>query len=109
LVLLRQAEFALAAFRRVQRDHVVVLAHRGHARADVEHHAGAFMAEDGGEDAFRVGAGQRVVIGVADAGGLDLDQHFAGARAFQIDFFDGQGRLPARRLLLWFSWARCLL
>ncbi len=38
--LARQAEFALAAFRRVQRDHVVALFQAFHVRADVEHHAG---------------------------------------------------------------------
>jgi hypothetical protein len=27
---------------------------------------------------------------MADAGGLDLDQHLAGARAAQFDFFDSQ-------------------
>ena len=56
----------------------------GHAGADLAHDAGAFMAEDRGKQAFRIGARQRVGVGVADAGGLDLDQHFAGLRAFQI-------------------------
>ena len=59
---------------------------------DVDHDARALVAEDGREDAFRVGARQRVVVGVADAGGLDLDQHLAGARAFEVDGFDRQGR-----------------
>jgi diguanylate cyclase (GGDEF)-like protein len=49
------------------------------------------MAQDGREDAFGVGARERVVVGVADAGGLDLDQHLAVARAFQVHGFDGQG------------------
>src|SRR5690606_3397128 len=39
--LLRQAVLALAAFGRVERDHVIALAHRGYARPDVHHYAGA--------------------------------------------------------------------
>ena len=63
---------------------------RRHACAHLQHHARAFMAEDGREDAFRIGTRERVVIGMADAGGLDLDQHLAGARALQVDFFHGE-------------------
>jgi hypothetical protein len=37
------------------------------------------MAEDGREQAFRVGAGKGEFIGVANAGGLDLDQDFTFA------------------------------
>jgi hypothetical protein len=40
------------------------------------------MAENGRETAPRVGAGPGEFVGVADAGGLDLDQNFARARAF---------------------------
>jgi hypothetical protein len=64
---------------------------RRHAGADVDHDARAFMAQDGREDAFGVGARERVVVGVADAGGLDLDQHFAELRALQVHGFDGEG------------------
>ncbi|MCY1297407.1 hypothetical protein D9M70_468450 [compost metagenome] len=46
------------------------------------------MAEDGREQAFRIGAGQREVVRVADAGGLDLDQHFAGLWAFELNRHD---------------------
>jgi hypothetical protein len=67
---------------------VVAGLERGDALADFQHHARAFVAEDGGEQSFRVGAGQRVGVGVADAGGLELHQHFAGARAIEIDGFD---------------------
>ncbi|MNN24132.1 hypothetical protein D3C81_1375500 [compost metagenome] len=63
---------------------------RGHARADVGDDARAFMAQDRRENAFRVGAGERVVVGVADAGGLHFHQHFPGARAVQVHVFDGQ-------------------
>ena len=63
---------------------------RGDAGADLAHDAGAFMAEDRREDAFRVGARQRVGVGVADAGRHDLDQHLAGLRAFDVDGLDGE-------------------
>jgi hypothetical protein len=54
---------------------------RRHAGAHFLNDAGALMAEDRREDAFRVGARAGEFVGVADAGGLDLDQHFAFARA----------------------------
>src|SRR5690606_37680351 len=73
------------------RNHVIAGLERGDARADFEHHAGAFVAEDGGKNPLRVGARERVVVGVTDAGRLDLDQHLAGTRAGQVDFFYGQG------------------
>ncbi len=46
------------------------------------------MAQDRGEEALRIGAGQGIGIGVADAGRLDLDQNFARFRSFQIEFDD---------------------
>ena len=76
--LARQAGFALPAFRRVERDDVVALLHRGHARPDLDHDAGALVAEDRPGRALRIGAGQRELVGVADPGRLDLDQHLAG-------------------------------
>ncbi|MNX11790.1 hypothetical protein D3C86_415560 [compost metagenome] len=96
---LRQAEFALAAFRRVQGNDVVILFQAFHAQAHVDDDAGAFMAEDRWEDTFRIGARQSVVIGMANARGLDLDQYLALARAGQVDFLDGQrrARLPCNR------------
>jgi hypothetical protein len=41
---LRQAEFALAAFRRVERNHVIVLFQALDVRSDIDHHARAFVA-----------------------------------------------------------------
>src|SRR3546814_14514432 len=48
--LARQAAFALAAFRRVERDHMVARLHTGDARPHFAHDACAFMTEDAGED-----------------------------------------------------------
>jgi hypothetical protein len=69
---------------------VVALLERHHAGTDVDHHARALVTEDGRKQPFGVGTGQRVVVGVADAGGLHLDQHFTGLRPIEIDGLDGQ-------------------
>ncbi|MNE24728.1 hypothetical protein D3C80_1180280 [compost metagenome] len=86
--LLRQAKLALTAFRRIQRDHVVTLFQRLHARANADHHTGSLVAEDGWKYAFRVGARQRVVVCVADAGGLELNQNFTLFRACEVNGLD---------------------
>jgi len=67
---------------------VVADGDRGHARPHLDHHARALVAKNAGEDALGVQAVQRIGVGVADAGGLDLDQHLAGARPLQIDLDD---------------------
>ena len=63
---------------------------RGHARADLTHDAGAFMAEDCRELAFRIETGKRVGIGMADPRRHDFDEDFAGLGAADLDRFDGQ-------------------
>ncbi len=86
--LLAEAAFALAAFGRVERDHVIAGLDRGDARAHLPDDAGALMAEDRGENPFAVQTIQRIGVGVTDARRLDLDQHFAGLRTFQVEFDD---------------------
>jgi hypothetical protein len=54
--LARQAELALAAFGGVERNDMVALLEGGDARPHVHHDARAFVAQDGREDAFGVGA-----------------------------------------------------
>jgi len=61
------------------------------ALSHLHHHARALMPQNHREQAFGVRARPGELIGVADAGGLDLDQHFAGARPLQIHFFNHQG------------------
>ena len=90
IALAAEAIFALPAFRRVERDDVIALFHAGHAGADIGHDAGAFMAEDRRENAFGIAAGQREFVRVADAGRLDFDQHFAGARTFEVHGFQAE-------------------
>ncbi|MEH2471598.1 hypothetical protein V1284_003042 [Nitrobacteraceae bacterium AZCC 2299] len=86
--LLAQAAFALPAFRRVERDDMIAGFHRADAGPDLANDAGAFMAEDRGKDALAVKPVERIGIGVADAGGLDLDQHLAMLRTLEIDLDD---------------------
>ena len=63
----RETGFALPAFRRVERDDMIAGFQRVTPGPDLAHDAGAFMAETRGEEAFRIGARQRVGVGVADA------------------------------------------
>ena len=56
--------------------------------ADLDDDAGALVAEDRREQALGIGARQRELVGVADAGRLDLDQHLAGLRALEVDLDD---------------------
>src|ERR1700721_3226306 len=74
----------LPTIRGVERDNVIALLHAGHALADVDHHAGAFVPENRREQAFGISARQREFVGMADAGGLDFHQHFAFARALEL-------------------------
>ena len=83
-----QAAFALAALGRVERDHVVARLDRGHAAADLDHHARALVAEDRGEQALGIEPVQGVGVGVADTGGLDLDQDLARLRPLQVQLHD---------------------
>ena len=56
LVLRDRQDGHVAAFRRVERDDVIALFHRRHARPDIDDDAGAFVAEDGGKQALGIGA-----------------------------------------------------
>ena len=86
------AELALPALGRVERNDVVAPLERRHARPHIHHNAGTLVPQNGGKDAFRVCAGQGVVIGVANASGLDLHQHLAKTGAVQVNSFNAQGR-----------------
>ena len=67
--------------------------YRGHALAHCFYNCTTFVAEDRREDAFRVGAGQGVGVGVADAGSDNPQQYFAGLGHGDIHFDDFQGLL----------------
>jgi hypothetical protein len=69
---------------------VIALRQARHALAHVGHHAGPLVAEDAGEQALRVLARERVGVGVADAGRLDLHEDLALLRTVQIDRLDRQ-------------------
>src|SRR5215831_3476444 len=86
--LARQTRRALPAFRRIERNDVIALFHAGDARPHIDDDAGALVAEDGREQSFRIGAGERELVGVTDARGFHLDQHLGGFRPIQIDLRD---------------------
>src|SRR5205823_7778829 len=85
-----EAVFALPAFRGVERDDVVALGEAGHARPDIDDDAGALVAEDGGEQPLRIGARAGELVGMAEAGRLDLDQRLAFTRAVEVDRLDDE-------------------
>ena len=59
-----------------------------HARPRFNHDARSLMSKDRREEALRIGARQGVGVGVADTGGLDFDQDFAGFWPFEVDACD---------------------
>ena len=59
--------------------------------ADVDHDARPFVAEDRGKEPLGIGARAGELVGVADAGRLDLDEHLACARPFELDLLDDEG------------------
>jgi hypothetical protein len=63
----------------------------GHPRPDIDDDAGPLMAEDRRKQPLRIGARQRVGIGVADPGRLDFDQHLARFGAVEPHRLDRQG------------------
>jgi hypothetical protein len=70
---------------------------RPHARAAFDDDAGALMAEDGRENAFRIGAGAGKFVSVADAGRLDFHKAFALARWRNLNGRDFEGFSCAHR------------
>jgi hypothetical protein len=67
---------------------VIALLQRHDARPDIDHDARALMAEDHREQAFGIAARARELVGMANARRLDLDQHLAELRPFEVDFLD---------------------
>ena len=66
---------------------------RFHARAYIDDDTRAFMAQDRRKNPFRIGAGPRELVGMANTCGLNLNQNLALTRAVQFNSFDTQ-RLP---------------
>src|ERR1700733_2058492 len=93
--LLRQAGLALATLRRVQRNDVVAFLEGGDAGPDIDDDAGTLVAKNHRKQSFRVRARAGEFIGMANAGRLELDEHFAGLRSIEIDRHDLQ-RLAGR-------------
>src|SRR3569623_1487429 len=78
--LARDAGFALPALRRVDLNHVIAGLQRGHTRAHLDDNARSFVTEDRREHPLGIRARARELVGVTDAGRLDLDAHLARFR-----------------------------
>ena len=63
---------------------MIAFFHTGDAATDIDNHARALMAEDRRKQPFGVSARQCEFVGVANAGGLDLDHHLALARPLEL-------------------------
>jgi len=79
-----KAAFALATFRRVERDDMVARLYRSDAGADLAHHASALMPQHRREDPLAVEPVQRIGIRMADARRHDLDKHLACLRTLKV-------------------------
>src|SRR5690606_22132016 len=86
--LARQAGGAVAALGRVERNDVITLLDARDPRADIDHDASAFVAQNGREQTFRIGTRKREVVRVADARRLDLDQDLPFFRALEVELDD---------------------
>src|SRR5271170_647292 len=88
--LARQAVLALAAFGGVERDHMIAFGEAGHPAPDIDDDAGPFVAEDRRKQPLGVGSRQSELVGMADAGCHDLDQHLPVLWAVEPDRLDRQ-------------------
>ena len=67
---------------------MVALGDARHAAPDIDDDAGTLMAEDRREEPLRIAAGQCELIGMADPGRLDLDQHLSVFGAVELNLLD---------------------
>ena len=90
--LARQAALALAAFGRIERNHVVALLQGGDSRAHVNDYSRALVTKNDGEKAFRIGTRAGELVRMAHTTGLDLDQDLAGLWPFEVNACDFEWR-----------------
>ena len=79
---------ALSARGDEAQHHVVARCQPLDAGADLDHLAGALVAADVGEAGHRQVAGQQMLVGMAQAARREPYQHFAFARAVELDLLD---------------------
>jgi len=82
-----------AALGRVERHHRVADAHARHALPNALHDASALVAEDAGEGALAVLAGEGVEVRAADSGRRKAHAHLASAGRRNVHLLDNEGRL----------------
>ena len=93
-----QTRRALATCRDEGKDDVITLGDVGDSLADLGDDTGAFVAAECGQP-DRGGSGRQVIVGVAHAGGMQLNLDFVGDGIAQLDLIDAEPRieLPEKR------------
>ncbi len=76
-----KAIFALATFRRVERNNMVARFQRGHISTDLKYDTRALMPKDGWKQPFWVRPRQSISVSMANAGGFDFHQYLTGFRS----------------------------
>ena len=69
---------------------MIALGDAGHPAPDIDDDAGALMAEDRRKQPLGIGPGKGELVGVADPGRLDLDQHLTVFGAVELNRLDLQ-------------------
>src|SRR5437764_3587029 len=67
---------------------MVAFGNARHAAPDIDDDARPLMAEDRREETLRVAAGPCELVGMADPGRLDLDQHLSVLGAVELNLLD---------------------
>src|ERR1700747_3815340 len=67
---------------------MVAFCNARHAAADIDDEARPLVAEDCRKEALRVATGQGELVGMADSGCLDLDQHLAVFGSVELNLLD---------------------
>ena len=82
------AELAVTALRHVQRDDVITNGNASDTLADAFDDSRTFVAENNGEDGFRILSRQQVGIGMAKSSANDLHTDLSSLRGGNFDFLN---------------------
>jgi hypothetical protein len=67
---------------------MVAFGDAGHAAPDIQYDARTLVTEDRRKEALRVATGPRELVGMADSGSLDLDEHLAVFGSVELNLLD---------------------
>src|SRR4029077_16188207 len=91
------AKLTLAAFRDVERNHVIARLNTGNPIADFQYDCAALVAHDGWKDSLRILSRKSVSVGMADPCSFYLEKDFAAFWSLYVHCFDHQrfSRFPS--------------